>query len=106
MNDYNMKDEFKKEVLSLLLPQFVIKVQNNGFFDSGEDHNELLKRAFLLKDFKLANQDSNINIENVENDIWQLNVDETENGNDSTLVVSRLKQKRHSRLNTTSGSND
>lgn len=93
MNDYNMKDEFKKEVLSLQLPQFVIKVQNNGFFDSGEDHNELLKRAFLLKDFKLANQDSNISIENIENDIWQLYVDETENGNDSTLVVSRLKQK-------------
>lgn len=46
MNDYNMKDEFKKEVLSLLLPQFVIKVQNNGFFDSGEDHNELLKEPF------------------------------------------------------------
>jgi type III restriction enzyme len=46
-----------------------------------------------LKDFKLANQDSNISIENVENEIWQLNVDETENGNDSTLVVSRLKQK-------------
>lgn len=93
MNDYKMKEEFKKEVLSLQLPQFVIKVQNNGFFDSGEDHNELLKRAFLLKDFKLANQDSNISIENIENDIWQLNVDETENGNDSTLVVSRLKQK-------------
>lgn len=93
MNDYNMRDEFKKEVLSLQLPQFVIKVQNNGFFDSGEDHNELLKRAFLLKDFKLANQDSNISIENIENDIWQLNVDETENGNDSTLVVSRLKHK-------------
>lgn len=93
MNDYKMKDEFKKAVLSLQLPQFVIKVQNNGFFDSGEDHNEPLKRAFLLKDFKLANQDSNINIENIENDIWQLNVDETENGNDSTLVVSRLKQK-------------
>lgn len=93
MNDYKMKDEFKKDVLSLQLPQFVIKVQNNGFFDSGEDHNEPLKRAFLLKDFKLANQDSNISIENIENDIWQLNVDETENGNDSTLVVSRLKQK-------------
>ena len=93
MNDYKMRDEFKKDVLSLQLPQFVIKVQNNGFFDSGEDHNEPLKRAFLLKDFKLANQDSNISIENIENDIWQLNVDETENGNDSTLVVSRLKQK-------------
>ena len=93
MNDYNIKDEFKKEVLSLELPQFVIKVQNNGFFDNGEDHYELLKRAFLLKDFKLANQDSNISIENIENDIWQLNVNEIENGNDSTLVVSRLKQK-------------
>lgn len=93
MNDYKMRDEFKKDVLSLQLPQFVIKVQNNGFFESDENHHEPLKRAFLLKDFKLANQDSNIRIDNIENDIWQLNVDETENGNDSTLVVSRLKQK-------------
>lgn len=93
MNDYKMKEEFKKEVLSLQLPQFVIKVQNNGFFESDENHHEPLKRAFLLKDFKLANQDSNVRIDNIENDIWQLNVDEAENGNDSTLVVSRLKQK-------------
>ncbi|MFU8925110.1 DEAD/DEAH box helicase family protein [Acinetobacter puyangensis] len=90
MNLYTMREKFKSETLELLLPQFTIKVQGGGFFESD---TQLLNRIYLLRDFKLSNQDANLDIGNIESDIWQLNVKDNEDGSDSRLVLDRLKQR-------------
>lgn len=92
MNTTKVREEFTSLISDLALPQFTITVENHGFFDD-EIHSELLKREFLLKDFRLFNQDSNIDFSKIESEIWLFNVKPTEEGSNSTLIQARLKQK-------------
>jgi type III restriction enzyme len=90
MNLYPMREKFTRETLGLLLPQFTIKVQSGGFFD---EDTQLLDRVYLLRDFKLSNQDSNLDIGKIDSEIWQLNVKDSDDGSDTRLILDRLKQR-------------
>lgn len=92
MNTTKVREDFVSLISDLELPQFTITVKNNGFFDD-EIHFELLKREFLLKGFRLFNQDSNIDFSNIESEIWLFNVKENEKGSDSVLFQARLKEQ-------------
>lgn len=90
MNLYPMREKFTRETLGLLLPRFTIKVQSGGFFD---EDTQLLDRVYLLRDFKLSNQDSNLDIGKIDSEIWQLNVKDRDDGSDTRLILDRLKQR-------------
>ncbi|MDK2170249.1 DEAD/DEAH box helicase [Acinetobacter baumannii] len=90
MNLYPMREKFTRETLGLLLPRFTIKVQSGGFFD---EDTQLLDRVYLLRDFKLSNQDSNLDIGKIDSEIWQLNVKDSDDGSDTRLILDRLKQR-------------
>lgn len=90
MNRYPMREKFTVETLGLLLPQFTIKVQSGGFFDS---NIQRLDRVYLLRDFKLSNQDANLDIGNIDSEIWELSVKDSDDGLDTRLTLDRLKQR-------------
>ncbi|CAM4150623.1 hypothetical protein F901_02824 [Acinetobacter dispersus] len=90
MNRYPMREKFTAETLGLLLPQFTIKVQSAGFFDS---NIQRLDRVYLLRDFKLSNQDANLDIGNIDSEIWELSVKDSDDGSDTRLTLDRLKQR-------------
>ena len=74
MNKHKIKPIFINEVSSIILPQFFIRVETGGFFDSGNEL-QLLERYELLKDFKLSNADSNINFSDVDGEIYQVDLE-------------------------------
>ncbi|RXZ42473.1 RNA helicase [Crenobacter cavernae] len=75
MNRHRMKDLFRDEALPLALPQFFIEVETGGWFDGDETH-PLLERDLLLKDFKLANLDATIGFEDVDSEMYRVDLEQ------------------------------
>ena len=66
---------FRDEALALLLPQFFIKVQNGGFF-AEEQPFQLFEREELLKEFRLSQGDSAISFEDVETEVYRVDLEQ------------------------------
>ncbi|MDO8651233.1 MAG: DEAD/DEAH box helicase family protein [Undibacterium sp.] len=75
MNRHRMKDVFRNEALQLRLPQFFIQVETGGWFDAN-DSQQLVERKLLLKNFKLANLDATINFEDVDNQMYRVDLEQ------------------------------
>jgi type III restriction enzyme len=74
MNRHRLKDLFREDATSLALPQFFIKVQNGGFFDA-EQPFQLFEREELLKDFRLSQGDSTISFDDVETEVYRVDLE-------------------------------
>lgn len=74
MNKHKLKDIFSKDAQSLKLPQFFMRVQTGGWFDDA-NALQLLERDELLKNFKLSQADGNISFEDVETEMYRVDLE-------------------------------
>lgn len=72
MNKHKLKDIFREQALTLKLPQFFIKVESGGWIEE----NQLFERDLLLKAFKLSQADSVISFEDVETEMYRVDLEE------------------------------
>jgi type III restriction enzyme len=78
MNRHFMKDQFKEEARALRLPQFFIEVENGGFFSGEEGQGndlQLFEREELLKNFKLSQADSSISFDDVDSELYRIDLE-------------------------------
>lgn len=75
MNRHKIKDIFRDEALAARLPQFFIQVQNGGFF-AEEQPFQLFEREELLKEFRLSQGDATISFEDVETEVYRVDLEE------------------------------
>jgi type III restriction enzyme len=75
MNKHKLKDSFREQVLTLKLPQFFIPVEKGGWMDD-DDTVQLFERDLLLKEFMLSKADSVINFEDVETEMYRVDLEE------------------------------
>lgn len=75
MNRHKIKDIFRDEALAVRLPQFFIQVQNGGFFEE-EQPFQLFEREELLKEFRLSQGDATISFEDVETEIYRVDLEQ------------------------------
>jgi type III restriction enzyme len=79
MNRHKIKDIFRDEALAVRLPQFFIQVQNGGFF-AEEQPFQLFEREELLKEFRLSQGDATISFEDVESEVYRVDLEELGDG--------------------------
>ncbi|OGB06296.1 MAG: RNA helicase [Burkholderiales bacterium RIFCSPHIGHO2_12_FULL_69_20] len=75
MNRHQVKDIFREEALAIRLPQFFIRVQNGGFFEEDQPY-QLFEREELLKDFRLSQADATISFEDVESEVYRVDLEQ------------------------------
>lgn len=74
MNKHAIKEIFSVQALSLKLPQFFKKVETGGWFDEHEAF-QFLERDELLNGFKLSQSDSNISFEDIEAQMYRVDLE-------------------------------
>ncbi len=85
MKTYSIKDIFTAQAMQISLPQFYIKVPANDIF--GIKENEvLLENEYLLENFALSKADTNIIFENVDSNLYKVDLDETKKEHTPTFV--------------------
>lgn len=95
MNKHRIKDIFKEDALKIEIPQFFIKIETGGWFDSD---SQLMERDLLLKDFRLANLDATIAFEDVSNDMVRVDLEEI-GKEDYAPKPFKINQKDRQRFN-------
>ncbi len=75
MNRHKVKDIFCDEALAVRLPQFFIKVPNGGFFAEDQPF-QLFEREELLKEFRLSQADATISFEDVETEVYRVDLEQ------------------------------
>lgn len=70
MNIFTINDEFKEEISTLKIPMFVYKNNDNLF-----DDISLVDKNYLLHNFQLANQDTNIDFNNLNDNLVKIDID-------------------------------
>ena len=75
MNRHQVKDIFRDEALTVRLPQFFIRVPNGGFF-ADEQPFQLFEREELLKEFRLSQADATISFEDVETEVYRVDLEQ------------------------------
>lgn len=78
-NIQKMKDVFRDDALSLSLPQFFIEVKTGGWFDEDGKY-QLLERDQLLTDFRLSHADSSVNFDNVDAQVYKVDLEKVGEG--------------------------
>ena len=78
-NMQKMKDVFREDALPLSLPQFFIEVKTGGWFDEDGKY-QLLERDELLADFRLAHADSSVNFDNVDAQVYKVDLEKVGEG--------------------------
>jgi type III restriction enzyme len=78
-NIQKMKDVFREDALSLSLPQFFIEVKTGGWFDEDGKY-QLLERDQLLTDFRLSHADSSVNFDNVDAQVYKVDLEKVGEG--------------------------
>lgn len=73
MNKFNVKEIFAAEIANLKIPQFVKETIEGGWFD---EPLHAFEKNELLKNFKLSTCDSKINFDDVDSDIYRLDLEE------------------------------
>ena len=74
MNKHKLKEIFRKDTLELKLPQFFIRVQTGGWFDD-DNSLQFFERDELLKEFKLSQADGNISFEDIETEMYRVDLE-------------------------------
>ena len=87
MNSHKMKPNLVDSVSGIVLPQFFQKVATGGFFDEDEQWQKLSKNN-LLSGFVLANLDANVSFENVDAEVYQVDVTDIGGGESSVEFES------------------
>jgi type III restriction enzyme len=72
MNKHKLKVIFREQALTLTLPQFFTKVDDGGWIETVQ----LFERDYLLKEFKLSQADSAINFEDVETEMYSVDLED------------------------------
>lgn len=70
---YGMKENCRDNATSIKLPQFFLNVVASDIFNTSE---ELLNRESLLKDFKLADEDTKIDFDQISSDLYKIDLEE------------------------------
>lgn len=73
MNRQKMQERWQEQASKLQLPQFFIRVPTGGFF-SEEEAFQRFERRELLKEFRLSQQETAINFEAVEEQIYRVDL--------------------------------
>lgn len=87
INSYQMKSKFSDIANQIVFPQFFLQVRQNIFFDTTE--KLLLNKVALLKGFRLSQEDIKINFEEVQSDIYKIDLD---TDNDNRATVSQIEE--------------
>lgn len=74
MNRHKVKDIFRSEIQSLRLPQFFMPVENGGFF-AADEPLQLFEHEELLKEFKLSQGDATISFDDVESEVYRVDLE-------------------------------
>lgn len=74
MNKHKLKAIFRDDALAIKLPQFYLRMETGGWFD---DANvlQILEKDELLKNFKLSHADSNVSFEDVESEMYRVDLE-------------------------------
>lgn len=89
-----MKDHFKKEALNLELPQFFIEIKGAGNELFGTESELVpLEQNYLLEDFRLSNQNTEINFSQLESELYKVDLEDSGKGQ-STPSFARIEDNR------------
>lgn len=81
---YTIKTIFKEQASAIQLPQFFLKIKGNNLF--GEKEEVLLDKENLLKGFALSKAETNISFDNIDSELYKIDLDETKYGHTPTFV--------------------
>lgn len=71
---YKMVEAYSETAAKIQLPQFYLDVDPNGIFGESK---KLLNQESLLKKFKLSNEDSKIDFDQITSDLYKVDIQET-----------------------------
>lgn len=71
---YKIKASHEEIIQKIELPQFYLDVVASDIFNTGE---EMLNRESLLKDFKLADEDTKIDFDKISSDLYKVDLEES-----------------------------
>ena len=97
MNRHKIKELFREEVQALKLPQFFMKVESGGWFEESET-SQLFEREVLLKDFKLSQADTSIGFDDVETEMYRVDLEQMGTA-DYAPRAFKLNVRERSRFN-------
>ena len=86
---YAMRDHFSEQAKAIRLPQFYMRVPTGLFSSDGE---ERLDRTHLLGGFPLGKQSTDINFDNVQADLYKVDLEQSEKGQ-YTPAIARIDGK-------------
>jgi type III restriction enzyme len=82
---YPIKDVFVQQAESIHLPQFYLKIPANDIFGNTEQEL-LLEKENLLEGFKLSQQSTDINFDDVSSELYKIDLDETKKDHVPTFI--------------------
>ncbi len=91
VKSYEIKDNFKDSASKIILPQFYLAIPKISLFD-GNLEDVLLNRDSLLGDFKLSNQDINIDFNAAASELYKVDLEQTKK---DTYIASLSKLDAH-----------
>jgi type III restriction enzyme len=92
MKTYNVKDKFKERIGNIILPQFHLKVDKNSIFGT-QAEELLLDKNNLLADFQLSKSDTNIDFENVNAQLYKVDLDADNENKPSFVRLDNTEKK-------------
>jgi type III restriction enzyme len=98
MNKHKIKDIFREDALTMKIPQFFMFIEPDGWIEDG--HTALFERDFLLKEFNLSLADCAISFENVEAEMYRVDLEliGDENYKASPFKVNPNERKKYNAL--------
>ena len=78
MNKHKLKGNFRDDALALKIPQFFIHVEPQGWIE--DETTQLFEKDLLLKAFNLGKADATINFEDVETELYRLDLEYVDEG--------------------------
>jgi type III restriction enzyme len=97
MNKHHLKEIFCAEAQALKLPQFFIRAATGGMFDAA-NALQLFEKSELLKDFKLSQADGNIGFEDVDAEMYLIDL-ETHGEQDYAPMPTKIDAAGRARFN-------
>lgn len=98
MNTHKMKPNLLESARAIALPQFFVKVNFDGGFFEENQQWQMLSRENLLVDFSLKNLDASISFDDVDAEIFSVDVQDIGAG-DSSVEFRSVKKKEKENLN-------
>ena len=92
MNKHKLKGNFRDDALALKIPQFFIHIESQGWIE--DETTQLFEKDLLLKNFNLGKADATISFEDVETELYRLDLEYVDEGE---YKVSSFKAKPEER---------